>query len=347
MKSSGAGHINPLAKKIISSGRSAIAYNTWPSEIKKNNVSILSQAITLIESKSASDRIKAITLLGKCKPNKAGSIRIGITGPPGVGKSSFIESFGINLLDGDTKKIAVLSIDPSSPIKGGSILGDKTRMQTLSQMSGVFVRPSPAGDDLGGVHLRTSECIQLCEYAGYDYILIETVGVGQSELTVKDLTDFTILLISPGGGDELQGIKRGITEIADLIIVNKDDSGLEEAAKTTQHHYQQALNLLADKKIKVMRCSSTYSKGIEPIEAYLTLWINDQKKSGSWYKKRKSQRLKIFKTQTQYAWLSEWHKWSNHKILKSIESKTLEPEQDLNKLSLDYIKKLKNLISQE
>ncbi|MFZ1716037.1 MAG: hypothetical protein WAT88_12100, partial [Saprospiraceae bacterium] len=182
---------------------------------------------------------------------------------------------------------------------------------------------------------------------GYDYILIETVGVGQSELTVKDLTDFTILLISPGGGDELQGIKRGITEIADLIIVNKDDSGLEEAAKTTQHHYQQALNLLADKKIKVMRCSSTYSKGIEPIAAYLTLWINDQKKSGAWYKKRKSQRLKIFKTQTQNAWLSEWHKWSNHKILKSIESKTLEPDQDLNKLSLDYIKKLKNLISQE
>jgi LAO/AO transport system kinase len=202
----------------------------------------LARAITLVESTRPDHRAAAARLLGALR-GAGDAVRVGLSGPPGVGKSTFIEGFGMRLLARGLT-VAVLAVDPSSTLTGGSILGDKTRMDRLSREDGAFIRPSPSGGALGGVARRTREAIRLCEAAGYGVILVETVGVGQSETMVADMTDVFALLVAPGGGDELQGVKRGVMEIADLIVVNKADGDLAPAARRTAADYAGALRLL-------------------------------------------------------------------------------------------------------
>ena len=229
-------------------------------ELRQGNKTALSKSITLIESNDASQQKIGKEILKLAFPHSGKSKRIGITGVPGAGKSTFIESVGKNII-ANGGKLAVLAIDPSSSIHKGSILGDKTRMQELSVLPNAFIRPTPSGNELGGVARNTFETIILCEAAGYDYIFIETVGVGQSETEVKFLTDFFILLMITGAGDELQGIKRGIMEMADLIIVNKADGNNLEKAKKAAVEIQNALMILGmnipGKTTKVQIYSST------------------------------------------------------------------------------------------
>ena len=192
----------------------------------------LARAITLIESTRRDHRAEASALLEAIMPYTGKSIRVGISGAPGVGKSTFIEALGNHVIDRGLKP-AVLTVDPSSAISGGSILGDKTRMETLARRPEAFIRPSPSGTTLGGVTRRSRETLLLCEAAGFDVIIVETVGVGQSETRVADMTDMFVLLLQPGAGDQLQGIKRGIMELADLILVNQADDGREELARNS------------------------------------------------------------------------------------------------------------------
>jgi LAO/AO transport system kinase len=203
----------------------------------------LAQAITLIESTRAEDRKAALALLADLVPRAGNSIRVGISGVPGVGKSTFIEGLGNYLID-QGHRVAVLAVDPSSAVSGGSILGDKTRMEQLSRRPEAFIRPSPSGATLGGVTRRTREAMLAVEAAGFDVVLVETVGVGQSENAVAGMTDIFILMLLPGGGDELQGIKRGIVELADLILINKADGALQHAAEVSVNDYRNALHFL-------------------------------------------------------------------------------------------------------
>ena len=247
-------------------------------KLSRGNITALSKAITLVESNNSNDRKLADKILTKLKP-KNNSLRIGITGVPGAGKSTFIEAFG-NYLTELNKKIAVLTIDPSSIVTKGSILGDKTRMSKLSINKNVFIRPTPTSNYHGGVARNTRESIFLCESAGYDIILIETVGVGQNEISVSEMVDFFLLLKISGSGDELQGIKRGIIEMSDLIAINKCDGQNIENSEKSKNEFQLALKLFPKKNSewipKVLTCSSINGKGIEEIwkniesYAYLT-----------------------------------------------------------------------------
>ncbi len=236
--------------------------------IRAGNRVVLSQAITLIESTRSDHQDKAQAIIDACLPYAGNSMRIGITGTPGVGKSTFIETFGSHIIKGG-HRIAVLAIDPSSQVTKGSILGDKTRMMHLSTNDNAFIRPSPASDTLGGVARKTRESIILCEAAGYDVIVVETVGVGQSETAVHSMTDFFLLLLLPGAGDDLQGIKRGIVEMADLVAVNKADGEREMLAKQAKSFYQNALHLLPQKESnwspQVLTCSAISQLGIADI----------------------------------------------------------------------------------
>jgi len=225
----------------------------------------LSRAITLVESTKPVDQREAEALLTALLPRTGGAMRIGISGAPGVGKSTFIEAFGMHLT-GLGKTVAVFAIDPSSRRSGGSILGDKTRMEKLSREPRAYIRPSPAGTTLGGVARRTRESMLLAEAAGFDIVLVETVGVGQSETAVADMTDLFVLLASPGGGDDLQGIKRGVMELADLLIVTKADGDLLAAANRAAADYQAALHLMRPKHPglwpKVLMVSSLAGQGV-------------------------------------------------------------------------------------
>ncbi len=225
----------------------------------------LARAITLIESRRAEHQEQAQDLLSRLLPHTGAAIRLGISGTPGAGKSTLIEALGRRVI-GEGHWIAVLAVDPSSQRSGGSILGDKTRMQTLAQAPEAFIRPSPTGGSLGGVARRTREAALACEAAGYGVIVIETVGVGQSETAVADMVDCFALLLAPGGGDELQGIKRGIIELADLVLVNKADGELAAAARRAQADYQAALHLLRPATPawtpEVLACSALHDQGI-------------------------------------------------------------------------------------
>ncbi|MDO9525069.1 MAG: methylmalonyl Co-A mutase-associated GTPase MeaB [Gemmobacter sp.] len=218
--------VNDLADRVIAGDRRALA-----------------RAITLVESSRSDHRVLAGQLLTACAKGGRQALRIGLSGTPGVGKSTFIEAFGL-LLTGQGMRVAVLAVDPSSARTGGSILGDKTRMERLSRDPQAFIRPSPSRTHLGGVARRSREAVALCESAGFDVVLIETVGVGQSETVVSEIADLFILLLAPAGGDELQGVKRGIMEMADLILVNKADGDLKPAAMRTCADYAGALHLL-------------------------------------------------------------------------------------------------------
>jgi len=222
--------------------------NELAKNIRLGDRRALSKGITLVESALAVHQENASKLLEILMPYTGGSIRIGVSGAPGVGKSTFIESFGSHVIN-EGHKVAVLAVDPTSSVSGGSILGDKTRMETLSRENDAYIRPSPAGKTLGGVTRRTRETLLLCEAAGFDVIFIETVGVGQSETAVSEMTDMFLLLISPGAGDELQGIKRGIMELADLVLVNKSDGDQFAAAARTAADYQMALQFLHNRSL--------------------------------------------------------------------------------------------------
>ncbi|MEM7196400.1 MAG: methylmalonyl Co-A mutase-associated GTPase MeaB [Pseudomonadota bacterium] len=246
----------------------ALCVDELADRIRQGDRKALAQAITVIESTRSDHRSAAESLLEQLMPDSGRAIRIGITGVPGVGKSTFIESFGLNLL-ARGKHVAVLAIDPSSATSGGAILGDKTRMPNLSVMPNAFIRPSPAGRTLGGVARRTHESMLLCEAAGFDVLLIETVGVGQSEFLVSQMTDLFLLLILPSAGDDLQGIKRGIMELADMVVINKADGDLTNRARIAQADVKNALGLMQPRlpgwKVPVSTVSSTQQIGIDDV----------------------------------------------------------------------------------
>lgn len=248
--------------------------------IKSGDVAALSSAITLLESTRPEDKQAANLLIQMCLPFAGKSIRVGVTGVPGVGKSTFIEAFGMNLIQ-QGKKLAVLAIDPSSGKSGGSILGDKTRMNELSMAKNAFIRPSPAGNSLGGVARKTRESILLCEAAGFDYILVETVGVGQSETAVHSMVDFFLLLMLAGAGDELQGIKRGIMEMADALVITKADGDNVKKSNLARQEYQNAMHLFPPNKNgwipKALTCSSLEGQSIGKISDLIFEFENKTK----------------------------------------------------------------------
>lgn len=285
--------INPeSAKKVRDSRRKELVVEELVKEILAGNKRALSQGITLVESNQPKHQEKAAGIIEQCLPHANRSLRIGITGVPGVGKSTFIEAFG-SYLANSGKKVGVLAVDPSSSVSGGSILGDKTRMETLVNHPNAFIRPSPSGDSLGGVAKKTRETIILCEAAGFDTLLIETVGVGQSETTVHSMTDFFLLLKLAGAGDELQGIKRGIMEMADAIVINKADGDNLKPAEKARSEFRRALHLYPAKESgwspKVLLCSAYEKTGITEVWKLITEFEKLVKESGHFDKKRQEQ----------------------------------------------------------
>lgn len=275
--------MSELGEKIISGNRRAIA-----------------KAITLIESSRADHQAQAQELLTALLPHTGNTIRLGLTGVPGVGKSTFIESFG-KLLTGQGIRVAVLAVDPSSKISGGSILGDKTRMEELARDELAFIRPTPSNGTLGGTARYTREAMMVLEAAGFDVIIIETVGVGQSEVAVADMVDMFLLLLSPGGGDELQGIKRGIMELADLVIINKADGDFKSAANIASADVKNALHLMkaktADWNVEVLETSALNNIGIDQVWDKIKLFKNIMKQNGEFTNRREEQAVSAIWTE--------------------------------------------------
>lgn len=269
--------------------RKELTLSDYLTGFKEQNRTILARAITLVESHNPDHQKLAQELIKSLLPQTGKAKRIGISGTPGVGKSTFIEAFG-KLLTSQNKSVAVLAVDPTSQVSGGSILGDKTRMQELSIDPLAFIRPSPSGETLGGVAKRTRESMLLCEAFGFDYVLVETVGVGQSETTVAQMVDLFIMLLQPGAGDDLQGIKRGILEVVDMVVVTKDDGGQEKIIEKAKHDYKSALHILRHDgwNPPVLSCSAVTKKGLmeilQVIENYFQeqneLIINKRQKQG-------------------------------------------------------------------
>jgi len=264
----------------------------------KGDIASLSRAITLVESTHPKHQALAAQLLDRVLPYSGKAMRIGITGVPGVGKSTFIESFGMHLISLG-KKVAVLAIDPSSNISKGSILGDKTRMEQLSVAPNAFIRPSAAAGSLGGLTYKTREASLLCEAAGFDLIIIETVGVGQSETEVRNICDFFLLLMLAGAGDELQGIKRGIMEMADGLVITKADGNNVQKAKSARSEYARALHFLPPSVSgwhpEVSLCSSIDGSGIEAVYALIEKFQQHQVSNGYFETRRKEQNLSAFR----------------------------------------------------
>ncbi|MEG1592119.1 methylmalonyl Co-A mutase-associated GTPase MeaB [Chryseobacterium sp.] len=265
--------------------------------IKSGNKRLIAKAITLVESTKPEHRSQAEELLKKILPLTGNSIRVGITGVPGAGKSTFIENFG-RLAISNNKKVAVLAIDPSSAINKGSILGDKTRMEELAKEENAFIRPSPSSGFLGGVANTTFETMMICEAAGYDYILIETVGVGQSEVLVSDITDVFLFLKIIGGGDELQGIKRGIMEMVDIIFINKVEESNLQKAKNTRLELKRALDFLPAKekdwKVPVLLGSALHNEGLKEVYQNIDDFISLKKNTNRFDEVRTQQSEKRF-----------------------------------------------------
>lgn len=288
-------NINPdVLARTTRGKRKRYSVNEFVTGILEGNITILSQAITLVESSLPEHNKKAQSIIEKCLPFSSRSVRIGITGVPGVGKSTFIESFGLHAA-GLGKKLAVLAVDPSSKKTKGSILGDKTRMEKLSVHPNAFVRPSPSAGTLGGVARKTRESIILCEAAGFDTILVETVGVGQSETAVRSMVDFFLLLMLTGAGDEIQGIKRGIIEMADAIAITKADGQNKISAENSRLVFQNALTLFPSTpsgwKPLVLTCSAHQDTGITEILKIIEDYISHTKKTGYFEELRKQQAI--------------------------------------------------------
>ncbi|HEX3675601.1 MAG TPA: methylmalonyl Co-A mutase-associated GTPase MeaB [Rhizomicrobium sp.] len=264
----------------------------------------LARAITLVESTRPADREIAESLLTELLPDTGRAMRIGISGAPGAGKSTFIEAFGQHLT-GQGKTVAVLAVDPSSRRSGGSILGDKTRMEKLARDPGAFIRPSPAGETLGGVARRTREAMLLVEASGFDVVLVETVGVGQSETAVADMADLFVLLVPPGGGDDLQGIKRGVMELADLVLITKSDGDLLQAANRAAADYHAALHLMRPKysgaSVDVLKVSALLGEGIGEAQNAMERIHESLSQTGQLKKLREDQLRRWFWSEVQSA----------------------------------------------
>jgi LAO/AO transport system kinase len=248
--------------------------------IRNRDRTLLARAITLVESQNSAHQVTAQKLLQHILPLTGKSKRLGISGTPGVGKSTFIEAFG-KMLTSSGKTVAVLAVDPTSQKSGGSILGDKTRMNELAIDEKAFIRPSPSGETLGGVARRTRESLLLCEAFGFDYVLVETVGVGQSETTVASMVDIFIMLLQPGAGDDLQGIKRGILELVDMVVVTKDDGEQKNIIAKAKHDYQQALHILRHEgwQPPVLSCSSMTKSGLPEIQQSIDQFFKAHERS--------------------------------------------------------------------
>lgn len=285
--------VNPYLSKFRKKRAQLLSAGEYAERIIKGDVSILSQAVTLVESVLPEHQALAQEVIEKCLPYSGNSVRIGISGVPGAGKSTSIDAFGVHLLENYGGKLAVLAIDPSSEKTKGSILGDKTRMEKLSVHPKSFIRPSPTAGSLGGVARKTRETIILCEAAGYDNIFVETVGVGQSETACHSMVDFFLLIQLAGTGDELQGIKRGIMEIADGIVINKADGSNIDKAQLAATHFRNALHLFPKPNSgvlpKVLCYSGFYEIGIDEVLKMIFDYIDEVKKNGYFQYRRNEQ----------------------------------------------------------
>ena len=302
---------------------------------------ILSRAITMIESENPTHIAIAQDIIERCLPHSGNSLRIGITGVPGVGKSTFIESFG-GMLTAQGHKLAVLAIDPSSERTKGSILGDKTRMETLSVDPNAFIRPSPSGSALGGVARKTRESIILCEAAGFDTIIVETVGVGQSETVVKSMVDFFLLLMLAGAGDELQGIKRGIMEMADALVINKADGDNLPKAKGAASQYRAALKLFPKSdngwEVPVEVCSARECFALDKVWQIIQDFVTLTKGNGSFDRTRNEQLINIFYHWIEYTlhnrfYNNEATQARIDELIPKIQSKQISPYMAAAKLT--------------
>lgn len=332
-------------EKINEKRRKTTDINILVNQILAANKTALSRAITIIESTAIKHQEDSRKLINACLPLANQSFRIGITGVPGVGKSTFIEAFG-KILIAKGKKIAVLAIDPSSTLSHGSILGDKTRMEELVKEDNAFIRPSASGDSLGGVARKTRESIILCEAAGFDTILIETVGVGQSETAVHSMTDFFLLLKLAGAGDELQGIKRGIMEMADAVAINKADGENRKAANLAKTEFNRALHLYPEKESgwtpKTLLCSALENEGIEEIWKMMSEYFSSVNDSGYFQHKRKEQN-KFWLMQTIESRL-KYEFYSNPSVKKELKKqlKALENSKTTPFEAAEALLQLKN-----
>jgi LAO/AO transport system kinase len=313
-------------KKFRRSQKKEISVDDFSREIRQGSRLHLAKAITLLESTVPDDKKTGQRLLQELLPDTGKSVRIGITGVPGAGKSTFIEAFGMYLCN-KGHKVAVLAIDPSSTLSGGSILGDKTRMEELVRHENAFIRPSPTVGNLGGVHKKTRETMLLCEAAGYDVILVETVGVGQSETIVRGMVDFFLLLVLTGAGDELQGMKKGIMELADLIIVHKADGDNTKMAKKTVAEYQQILHFLQPASpgwsTKAIPASSTQYIGIEDTWQLICSFKDILMKTGYFSERRQSQTKEWFHTMIVDRLMDQFYDHPQTKIEVSVLEKAI------------------------
>jgi len=306
----------------------------------------LSRAITLVESSREDHRAQASELLDHLRGKGSKAIRIGLSGTPGVGKSTFIESFG-TLLTGKGLRVAVLAVDPSSARSGGSILGDKTRMDRLSRDENAFIRPSPSQSHLGGVARRTREAIELCEAAGFDVILVETVGVGQSETVVAEMSDLFILLMAPAGGDELQGVKRGIMEMADMILVNKADGDLKPTAIRTCADYSGALRLLRkrpqdpDDFPKAVTVSALEENGLQDAWDEMSKLTEWRKSEGHFDSRRAAQQRYWFEAEVRQALLARLEQGDVRDQMTSLGAKVSSGELSVSKAAAEMLDALK------
>ncbi|WP_226550331.1 methylmalonyl Co-A mutase-associated GTPase MeaB [Celeribacter naphthalenivorans] len=322
--------IKELAEQVIAGNRRALA-----------------RAITLVESARADHRAQAIELMELIGQSGRQALRLGLSGTPGVGKSTFIESFGMMLIK-EGLKVAVLAVDPSSSRSGGSILGDKTRMEMLSRERDAFIRPSPSQSELGGVARRTREAVALCEAAGYDLILIETVGVGQSETVVSEMSDLFLLLLAPAGGDELQGVKRGIMEMADLILVNKADGDLKPAAQRTCADYAGALRLIRKRPQdpqdfpKAMTVSAIEEKGLREAWGEMTALANWRRENGFFDKRRSEQAEYWFGQDIRFGLLSQLEKEPLKSMISGLAQKVAKGETTPGHAAADVLAALQH-----
>ena len=319
-------------------------------QILQGNRRAIAKAITLLESTRPESFEQGQELLESLLPHAGKALRIGITGVPGVGKSTFIEAIGLFLIKLG-HRVAVLAVDPSSQLTGGSIMGDKTRMNELAQHPHAFIRPSPSSGILGGVARKTRETMLICEAAGYDVVIVETVGVGQSETMVASMVDLFLLLMLPNAGDELQGIKKGVLELADLVVVNKSDGEQETLAKTAQSEYRKALHLLPSSKNswtpQILRCSALEKRGIDKIWDSVKSFRKALQNSGEWEKQRRAQTGKWMWSLVEEGLLTNFR---NHPSLqkqipeleKEVESGNMLPTTAARKLLDSWISNINN-----
>ena len=319
-------------------------------QILQGNRRAIAKAITLLESTRPESFEQGQELLESLLPHAGKALRIGITGVPGVGKSTFIEAIGLFLIK-QGHRVAVLAVDPSSQLTGGSIMGDKTRMNELAQHPHAFIRPSPSSGILGGVARKTRETMLICEAAGYDVVIVETVGVGQSETMVASMVDLFLLLMLPNAGDELQGIKKGVLELADLVVVNKSDGEQETLAKTAQSEYRKALHLLPSSKNswtpQILRCSALEKRGIDKIWDSVKSFREALQNSGEWEKQRRSQTGKWMWSLVEEGLLTNFRNHPNlqkqiPELEKEVESGNMLPTTAARKLLDSWISNINN-----